>query len=220
MVVGGANSAYLSTVELYDPVTKVWSPLGMMSVARQGGAATLLQDLRVLIVGGGDGGSYLASAELYEPEGLSFCSPHAAQAMAILYNGELVGLRLVDYGCGYTNAPLVQIVGGGGTGATALAKMTNGVVTGLVITSAGSGYTNAPRILIESPPFVPTVSIAVSKVKVTQKVRVNHNYVLEASLDLATWAATGPAFTAESESIVNEFDVDAFGRFFRLREVP
>jgi hypothetical protein len=98
--------------------------------------------------------------------------------------------------------------------------MTNGVVTGLVITSAGSGYTNAPRILIESPPFVPTVSIAVSKVKVTQKVRVNHNYVLEASLDLVSWTATGPAFTAETESIVNEFDVDTVGRFFRLREVP
>ena len=90
----------------------------------------------------------------------------------------------------------------------------------MVVTSPGNGYTNAPRMLIESPPFVPSVNIAVSKVKVTQKVRVNHNYLLEASLDLATWTATGPAFTAESESIVNEFDVDTVGRFFRLREVP
>jgi hypothetical protein len=27
-------------------------------------------------------------------------------------------------------------------------------------------------------------------------------------------------FTAESETIVNEFDVDVTGRFFRIREVP
>ena len=111
-------------------------------------------------------------------------------------------------------------MGGGGSGATATANMTNGIVTDVIITSAGSGYTNAPRILIESPPFVPTVSIAVSKVKVTQQVRVNHNYVLEASTDLTTWLPTGPPFTAESESIVTEFDVDETGRFFRIREVP
>jgi hypothetical protein len=29
---------------------------------------------------------------------------------------------------------------------------------------------------------------------------------------------TGPQFTAEAESVVNEFDVDAVGRYFRLRE--
>ena len=157
-------------------------------------------------------------AQLYAME--SFCSPHQARAIAALSGDGVAAATMTDYGCGYTNAPSVRIIGGGGTGATAIATMENGVVTGLVITSAGSGYTNAPRILIESPPFVPTVSIAVSKVKVTQRVRVNHNYVLEASLDLVSWTAAGPAFTAESESIVNEFDVDTVGRFFRLREVP
>jgi hypothetical protein len=157
-------------------------------------------------------------AQLYAME--SFCSPHRALATTTLSGNTVAAATLIDSGCGYTNVPSVRIFGGGGTGATAIATMENGVVTGLGITSAGGGYTNAPRILIESPPFVPTVSIAVSKVKVTQKVRVNHNYVLEASLDLVSWTATGPAFTAETESIVNEFDVDTVGRFFRLREVP
>ena len=68
--------------------------------------------------------------------------------------------------------------------------------------------------------FVPTVSIAVSKVKVTQHVGVGRNYVLEASTDLVNWTATGPQFTAASETIVNEFDVDLTGRFFRIRQVP
>ena len=157
-------------------------------------------------------------AQLYAIE--SFCSPHVAQATAIMSGASVAAATLIDSGCGYTNVPSVRILGGGGTGATAIATMENGVVTGLVITSPGNGYTNAPRMLIESPPFVPSVNIAVSKVKVTQRLRVNHQYVLEASLDLATWTTTGPAFTAESESIVNEFDVDTVGRFFRLREVP
>jgi hypothetical protein len=150
----------------------------------------------------------------------SFCSPHAAKAIATLTGDGVAGATMVDYGCGYTNSPSVRIVGGGGSGATAIANMTGGIVTDLVIVSAGGGYTNAPRILIESPPYVPTVSIAVSKVKVTQHVRVNHNYVLEVTGDFATWTPTGPSFTAESESIVNEFDVVSVGRFYRLREVP
>jgi hypothetical protein len=157
--------------------------------------------------------------QLYVLEG-GFCSPHRAQAIATLSSDGVTGATMVDNGCGYTNSPSIRIVGGGGSGATAIASMTNGIVTDVVITSVGSNYTSTPRILIESPPFVPTVSIAVSKVKVMQQVRVNHNYVLESSTNLTDWTATGPQFTADSETIVNEFDVDSVGRFFRLREVP
>jgi Concanavalin A-like lectin/glucanases superfamily len=163
----------------------------------------------------------LSSTEVGQLHALeSFCSPHAAQAIATLSGDGVAGATMVDYGCGYTNSPSVRIVGGGGSNATAIANMTGGIITDLVITSAGSGYTNAPRILIESPPYVPTVSIFVSKVKVAQHVRVNHTYVLEVTSDFVTWTPTGPAFTAESESIVNEFDVVSVGRYYRLREVP
>lgn len=139
----------------------------------------------------------------------AFCSPHRAEAIATLSGENVSGATMANLGCG-----------GGGSGATAIASMTAGIVTEVVITSAGSGYTSIPRILIESPPFVPTVSLAVSKVKVTQQVRVNHNYVLDGSQVLVTWTATGLAFTAESESIVSEFDVVEVGQFYRLREVP
>ena len=93
-------------------------------------------------------------------------------------------------------------------------------MTDVMITSPGSGYTSAPRILIESPPFVPTVGINVSRVNVAQKTRVNHNYVLESSVDLVAWMPTGPSFTAESETRTNEFFVAQTGQYFRLREVP
>ena len=157
-------------------------------------------------------------AQLYAYD--NFCSPHRATALATLVSGVFIAATVLDPGCGYTNAPSVRIIGGGGSGAGATAVVSNGFVVSINVTNGGCCYTNLPTILIESPPFTPTVAIAVSKVKVTQNVRVNHNYILEASYDLQTWTATGPQFTAESESIVNEFDVDAVGRYFRLREVP
>ena len=148
------------------------------------------------------------------------CTTHAATATATVVNGFVVGATITDRGCGYTNAPVVLIQGGGGSGAAATSTISNGVVVAINIVSTGSGYTNAPTIRIASPPFVPTVNIAVSRVNVTQNVVLGRNYVLESSTDLVTWTATGPQFTADSESIVTEFVVDVTGRFFRLREVP
>jgi hypothetical protein len=159
------------------------------------------------------------ASQLYAIES-GFCSPHAAQAVAVLTNGLVVGATITDAGCGYTNVPLVLIEGGGGTGATATAVINNGVVVGINITSAGCCYTNAPDIEIASPPFVPTLSINVSKVKVTQHVVLGRNYVLESSSNLANWTATGSSFTATNESITSEFDVNVTGRYFRIRQVP
>ena len=127
---------------------------------------------------------------------------------------------ITDGGCGYTNAPAVLIQGGGGTGATATAVIADGKVTRINIISAGCCYGSPPRIVIGSPPFVPWLSISVSKVKVTQNVVLGRNYVLESSEDLVTWTGAGPPFTAQSETIENEFDVDGMGRSFRIREVP
>ena len=164
----------------------------------------------------------------HDPEGSSFagetwtgtqCSPHKATATAILYNGFLVDATITDGGCGYTNPPAVLIQGGGGSGATATAVVSNGMVVKINITDAGADYTSVPKIVIGSPPFVPTLSIAVSKVKVTQNVVLGRTYVLESSPDFVTWTATGPQFTAQDETLVNEFDVELTGRYFRIRQV-
>ena len=151
----------------------------------------------------------------------TLCSPHHAVATPIVVNGFVVGANILDAGCGYTNAPLVLIQGGSGSGATATATISGGQVTAINIINPGSGYTNAaPKILIASPPFVPTVDIGISKIKVTQHVVLGLNYVLEASSNLINWTATGPSFTATNETIVTEFDVDLPGQYFRIRQVP
>lgn len=156
--------------------------------------------------------------QLYLIEGL--CTPRRATATAEEINGFVVGATITDPGCGYTNPPTVLIRGGGGTGAAATAVVSNGKIVAINITNAGAGYTEAPRIIVASPPFLPTVSITVSKVKVTQLVLLGRKYLLESSADLVNWVAAGPEFVAETETMVNEFDVETTGRFFRLREVP
>lgn len=149
-----------------------------------------------------------------------FCSPHAAQATAVLFNGFVVGATVTDTGCGYTNQPLVLIQGGGGSNATATATISGGRVTSINIVNPGCCYTNSPNIIIAAPPFVPTVAIAFSKIKVTQHVQLGRNYILESSSDLVIWTPTGPQFTAQSEVLESEFDLAQTGRYFRLLEVP
>jgi hypothetical protein len=148
------------------------------------------------------------------------CTSRTAAAAAVVVNGFVVEAKVTDAGCGYTNTPLVRIVGGGGNGATAEAIVENGMLTGIRMVSAGSGYTTIPRVLIASPPFAPRLDIEVSKVKVTQYVVLGKNYVLEASADMTTWTQVGAPFKAEEEIIVQEFDIAEVGRFFRIHEVP
>lgn len=170
---------------------------------------------------GADGRTYGAGlkiqAMLATP---NICTPHKATATAQVVNGFVVGATITDDGCGYTNAPLVLIQDGGGSGATATAVISNGKVTGITITSTGCCYTNLPKIVIASPPFVPTVSIQVSRVKVLQNVVLGRKYVLESSIDFLTWNPAAPAFVAQSESVETEVEVDATVRYFRVQEVP
>jgi len=59
---------YLASAELYDPSTGTFSATGSMATPREDHTATLLEDGRVLIVGGNDVGAHTTpTAELYDP---------------------------------------------------------------------------------------------------------------------------------------------------------
>ncbi|BCM93312.1 hypothetical protein IAD21_05203 [Abditibacteriota bacterium] len=60
----------------------------------------------------------------------------------------VTSIPVASGGVGYIGAPLVQITGGGGTGATAYAVVSGGQVTSIVITSPGIGYTSAPTVTL------------------------------------------------------------------------
>jgi hypothetical protein len=53
----------LTSAELYDPISRTFAPTGSMVVARSGHTATLLDNGKVLMVGGSGG----TAAELYDP---------------------------------------------------------------------------------------------------------------------------------------------------------
>ena len=58
---------------------------------------------------------------------------------------------IVNPGAGYTVAPGVRFIGGGGAGAAATTKIGDGVVGIVTLTDAGSGYTTSPTITIDVP---------------------------------------------------------------------
>jgi invasion protein IalB len=57
----------LSTCELYDPSTGVWTATGSLAVARLLHTATLLPNGKVLVAGGADVSNTLTDCEIYDP---------------------------------------------------------------------------------------------------------------------------------------------------------
>ena len=51
-------------------------------------------------------------------------------------------------GSGYTIAPAVSFLGGGGSGAAAIASVSGGVITSITVINPGSGYTSEPTVVI------------------------------------------------------------------------
>jgi Bacterial Ig domain len=93
-VLGGSASAGPTTsAERFNPATATWSPASPLPVARRGFVAVPLDGGQVLVAGGHDGTSYLASSELYTDT--SSCVPSTCAAQ-----GKNCGT--VSDGCGGT----------------------------------------------------------------------------------------------------------------------
>ena len=59
-------------------------------------------------------------------------------------------IAVATQGTQYTAPPVIEIMGGGGTGAVAYSILTAGNMTGIAITNPGTGYSSAPTIKISS----------------------------------------------------------------------
>ena len=65
------------------------------------------------------------------------------------FTHRVIEIDVVDSGQGYTNRPVVEITGGGGTGATAQASLgAGGTVSQISIVTQGSGYLSSPQVNI------------------------------------------------------------------------
>ncbi len=86
----------------------------------------------------------------------------AASSSAIGTGDQVSFIKVTNGGSGYTSAPSVSILNGGGTGATGTAVLSGGRVVGVTVTARGSGYTSAPAVLIGLPPLLGVRAAAVA----------------------------------------------------------
>ncbi len=108
LIAGGLNATgsppylYLSSTDLYDPVTNTFAASAstpVMNVGRSLATATLLPNGKVLIAGGMNTGNYLSSTELYDPVSNTFAASASTPVMStardwatatLLPNGEVL----------------------------------------------------------------------------------------------------------------------------------
>jgi hypothetical protein len=145
---------------------------------------------------------------------------HKAKGTAQVVGGYVVGVTLSDGGYGYTSAPVVRVVGGGGSGATATAVVKDGVVVAIEIESTGKGYTSVPRVLIGSPNRPPALRIRTTRVAIDFDLVLGHHYQLLSSSDLSNWSPVAEDFIAEEEQLTKEFDTGPGPTYYRLAELP
>lgn len=74
-----------------------------------------------------------------------------AYLKANLLNESVSSIDIIGAGSGYSTAPDIAIINGGGSGATATASINaNGEITSVTITNGGSGYTSLPTVTIQA----------------------------------------------------------------------
>jgi hypothetical protein len=82
---------------------------------------------------------------------------------------------IINPGSGYTVAPGVRFIGGGGSGAAATATIGDGVVGIVTITSSGSGYSTSPTIIFTGISTVSASATAiVSSAGTIQNIRITN----------------------------------------------
>jgi hypothetical protein len=105
--VDAANTQYVPTasIEIYDPVTRTFSPAGSLTVPRASHTATLLDTGQILFAGGIDStGTPLKTAELYTP---------ATQTSIAV--SDMSTARVLHTATGLKNGQVVVIGGGDGS---------------------------------------------------------------------------------------------------------
>ena len=150
----------------------------------------------------------------------AYLNPRPATVTATVLYGFVVYATITDGGVGYTNTPLVRIIGGGGSGAQAVATVSNGVVVAITILNAGFGYTNTPLVVI-APPFVPqtTMGIAAMSCLNFTNLTVGSNYQFQ-SLQDGTWSNLAPVLTATNSNFSQIVAGVVDGSDYRLALTP
>jgi N-acetylneuraminic acid mutarotase len=183
LVAGGKDSGHaiggvLSSAELYDPATGVWTATGSMTTTRVYHTATLLNNGQVLVAGGEDNSNVaLASAELYDP-------PTGVWTAT----GSLNQGRLVHTATLLTNGQV--LVAGGGN---------NGVLGSAELYDPATGTWSATGSLNQARSNYTATLLNNGKVLVAGGTSNGSDFLSSAELydpTTGTWSATGSMSTA------------------------
>lgn len=147
-------------------------------------------------------------------------APRLATAYSTLAGGSVNGVQITDFGSGYTEPPIVILVGGGGTGAQATAQVFHGRVVGVQITAAGTGYKSPPRVGFTPPGTSAVLALEVAAVKVSMGVTIGNTYQLVSTADFSTWTPVGDPFVATTSYYEQNVVVSDSARYFALVLIP
>lgn len=141
-----------------------------------------------------------------------------ATAVAVVTNGSVARIVVVDGGDGYAAAPSVIISGGGGSGAVAVASLTGGSVSTVTVSSGGAGFTNAPTIVVSPPPEAATVTVEmVPKLTINGALgsaqRVQWSPLVGSG---AVWSTLTNVVLSVSNVVTVDLTPGASGRFYRV----
>ena len=81
-------------------------------------------------------------------QGSSLLTQYPWKAWADNNSYKVIDIKLANGGGGYVTAPIVNITGGGGSGATARTYIRAGKVAVIELLTSGSGYTSAPTVTL------------------------------------------------------------------------
>jgi Concanavalin A-like lectin/glucanases superfamily len=148
------------------------------------------------------------------------CTPHAATGIATRASAFVIGVMVTDSGCGYTNTPLVRLIGGGGSGAQAVALVSNELVVAVNIINAGNGYTNVPLVVID-PPFISKAILNISPISVLtfSNLTVGSSYQLQ-QFQPPSWISQFGSLTAGSTLYTQFVSGVSDGSDYRLALTP
>lgn len=94
-------------------------------------------------------------------DGQSVSGAASVAATAVVSAGQVMQVILgAGTNTGYTFAPKIAFVGGGGKGAQAIANLSGSSISSIVVTNPGAGYTSAPTVKIGG--FDGTVTLTVN----------------------------------------------------------
>jgi len=104
-------------------------------------------------------------------------------------------VEIINPGYGYTVAPGVRFIGGGGNGATATATIGDGVVGIITVTSSGSGYVTPPTISFSGISSVSAAATAVvSAAGTITQIRITNaglGYTVVPTITIGSPSSTG-----------------------------